>query len=251
MIAGAAAAVTPHAAALLDIGCGAGNYSLKLLQSLPGLNVTLIDLSRPMLNRAIERVSAATPGSVTAIQGDIRELDLGSQQFDIVVAAAVLHHLRTDAESHNVFEHIFAALRPGGSFWIADLVEQVDPRLQSLMWRRYGEYLAKLKDDAYRQTVFDYVAKEDNPGRSFGKSICCIPSAFCKLTSSTKTASLPRLAASGQPKCSGWWLPSRLNYNEHQGSIRMKTSSPAAALTARGHYDRRPGFSSRIEGGPG
>ena len=31
------------------------------------------------------------------------------------------------------------------------------------MWRRYGEYLAKLKDDAYRQTVFDYVAKEDTP----------------------------------------------------------------------------------------
>jgi tRNA (cmo5U34)-methyltransferase len=27
------------------VGCGAGNYTLKLLESLPNLDVTLIDLS--------------------------------------------------------------------------------------------------------------------------------------------------------------------------------------------------------------
>ena len=42
---------------LLDVGCGAGNYSLKLLTLLPNLEVTLVDLSRPMLDRAVERVS--------------------------------------------------------------------------------------------------------------------------------------------------------------------------------------------------
>ena len=31
------------------------------------------------------------------------------------------------------------------------------------MWRRYGEYLAALKDAAYRDHVFDYVQKEDTP----------------------------------------------------------------------------------------
>ena len=52
LISQAAAATNPGARDLLDIGCGAGNYSLKLLQTLPDLNVTLIDLSRPMLERA-------------------------------------------------------------------------------------------------------------------------------------------------------------------------------------------------------
>jgi SAM-dependent methyltransferase len=52
----AAAATTPHARHVLDVGCGAGNYTLKLLERLPGLDATLIDLSQPMLDRARERV---------------------------------------------------------------------------------------------------------------------------------------------------------------------------------------------------
>jgi len=63
-----------------------------------------------------------------------------------------------------VFAKIFAALRPGGSFWIADLVEQHDARLQSLVWERYGEYLFGLGGTEYRDTRFlAYVAKEDTP----------------------------------------------------------------------------------------
>ena len=52
LITAAAAACTPQAKSLLDIGCGAGNFSLKMLERLPELAVTLVDLSRPMLDRA-------------------------------------------------------------------------------------------------------------------------------------------------------------------------------------------------------
>ena len=62
LVAQAAAATTPHARHVLDVGCGAGNYTLKLLEHLPNLDVTLIDLSRPMLDRATERVGRATTG---------------------------------------------------------------------------------------------------------------------------------------------------------------------------------------------
>src|SRR6266849_2593507 len=94
LIAEAAADTNPDARVLLDVGCGAGNYSLKVLERLPGLDVTLLDLSRPMLERAQERVSAATRGRVCTVQADIREVQLGDAQFDVIVAAAVLHHLR-------------------------------------------------------------------------------------------------------------------------------------------------------------
>ena len=163
LIAAAASRVTPQATSLLDIGCGAGNYSLKILEQLPNLNVTLVDLSLPMLDRAVERVSRATFGKVTALQGDVRELQLGESQFDIITAAAVLHHLRADEEWRSVFSKFRAILRPGGSIWISDLIEHSDPRVQSLMWERYGNYLSQLKDDAYRDHVFAYVAQEDSP----------------------------------------------------------------------------------------
>src|SRR3954462_14922643 len=96
LIAKAASVTTPHARQLLDVGCGAGNYTLKLLEHLPNLDVTLIDLSQPMLDRARERVEKATTGRITPIQSDIREVKLPDGQFDIVMAAAVLHHLRAD-----------------------------------------------------------------------------------------------------------------------------------------------------------
>jgi tRNA (cmo5U34)-methyltransferase len=163
LVARAAAATTPHARHVLDIGCGAGNYTLKLLEHLPGLDATLLDLSRPMLDRATERVGWATTGTVTAIQGDVREVDLGAERFDVVLAAAVLHHLRTDDEWRAVFAALHRALRPGGSVWVFDLVEGAIPAVQQLMWERYGEYLSALRDAAYRDHVFAYVEKEDTP----------------------------------------------------------------------------------------
>lgn len=163
LVAQAAAATSPHARHVLDVGCGAGNYTLKLLERLPNLDATLIDLSRPMLDRATERVGRATTGTVQPIQGDIREVGLPGQGFDIVLAAAVLHHLRTDAEWRAVFGAFHRALRPGGSVWVFDLVESSIPAVQRLQWRRYGEYLSGLKDDAYRDHVFAYVDQEDTP----------------------------------------------------------------------------------------
>src|ERR1044072_5460500 len=62
----AAAATTPHARHVLDVGCGAGNYTLKLLEQLPNLDVTLNDLSQPMLDRARQRISPVTTGRITA-----------------------------------------------------------------------------------------------------------------------------------------------------------------------------------------
>jgi tRNA (cmo5U34)-methyltransferase len=163
LITEAAAAVTPKAASVLDVGCGAGNYSLKLLERLPNLNVTLIDLSRLMLDRARERIGLATTGSIEAVQGDIREVEIGVQRHDIILAASVLHHLRSDAEWRAVFEKLHRALRPGGSIWIFDLIESSIPEIQAILRRRYGEYLTELKDEAYRNQVFAYIEEEDTP----------------------------------------------------------------------------------------
>ena len=163
LIAEAAARVSAGARSILDVGCGAGNYTLKILQRLPNLDVTLVDLSRPMLDRAVERVSRETSGRVTAIQGDIRELQFEGSQFDIICAAAVLHHLREAPEWQSVFSKFHTWLGAGGSIWIADLIEHSDVRVQGLMWERYGDYLIQLKDEAYRDHVLKYVAEEDSP----------------------------------------------------------------------------------------
>ncbi|MFN8458835.1 MAG: class I SAM-dependent methyltransferase, partial [Anaerolineae bacterium] len=163
LITSAAAAVSPQATSVLDIGCGAGNYTLKLLQLLPNLDVTLVDLSQPMLERAVERIRPATRGTITTHQADIRELELGEAQFDVMMAAAVFHHLREEAEWTAVFRKCFAALKPGGSLWISDLIQHSTSAVQRLMWGRYGDYLTGFKGESYREQVFGYIAEEDTP----------------------------------------------------------------------------------------
>lgn len=163
LITQAAALTTPQASHVLDVGCGAGNYTLKLLQRLPDIDVTLVDLSKPMLDRAVMRIGKVSSDEITAIQGDIREIDLGRERFDIVLAAAVLHHLREEVEWESVFKKIYDSLRSGGSFWVFDLVEHALPAVQKLMWQRYGEYLVEFKDEAFRDLVYGYIIHEDTP----------------------------------------------------------------------------------------
>ena len=155
--------IVPNAVNVLDIGCGAGNYTLMMLSKLPNLNCTLVDLSLPMLDKALERVSAKTNGKVKIRQGDIREVDLEENSFDIILAGAVLHHLRDDQDWETTFTKLLKLLKPGGCFMISDLITQDTDLLNEHTWQRYGEYLEGIGGAEYRKNVFDYIAKEDTP----------------------------------------------------------------------------------------
>jgi tRNA (cmo5U34)-methyltransferase len=164
LIASAAARVTPHARTLADLGCGAGNFSLKLAQRFPLDRITLVDLSANMLDAASARLAQAAPATqLHPLQADVRDLDLPPQSHDLIVAAAVLHHLRAEVEWAVLFRSLFQILRPGGSLWIWDLVEHDIEGLQAEQWERYGQFLESLKGPAYRDHVFEYIAYEDSP----------------------------------------------------------------------------------------
>ena len=155
--------IIPNAENLLDIGCGAGNYTLMMLSKIPTLNCTLLDLSKPMLDKAFERVSKQTNKKVEILQGDVREVSLPENHFDIILAGAVLHHLRDDQDWETTFEKLFRLLKPGGCLMISDLITQDTELLNDYTWERYGDYLESLSGKEYRQKVLDYVAKEDSP----------------------------------------------------------------------------------------
>jgi len=155
---------SPNLKTVLDVGCGAGNYTLKLLSRKAPLDCTLLDLSQPMLDRAKERIAAVNTGAITLVQDDIRTANLPENHYCTIMAAAVLHHLRDDSDWEAVFSKLYRLLKPGGSLWITDLVVQETPAIQQLVYReRYGSYLAGLKDEAYRDGVFAYIEKEDSP----------------------------------------------------------------------------------------
>ncbi len=149
---------------VLDIGCGAGNNTIRLRQQLNhDVDADLLDLSQPMLDRAVDRVNELNGGTVNSICQDFRSADLQSGKYDVVLAAAVLHHLRDDADWQSAFEKIHRLLAPGGSVWITDLVSHESGSVHQMMWERYGQYLANVNGPEYRDKVFGYIDQEDSP----------------------------------------------------------------------------------------
>jgi tRNA (cmo5U34)-methyltransferase len=147
---------------VLDVGCGAGNFTLKLLNEVGGLHCKLADLSRPMLDRAHQRVRTAA-ASVTTYQSDLRALSFAENSIDCILAGAVLHHLRDDRDWTSTFASLHRWLKPGGWLYVSDLAYFDVPDAQEVMWQRYGDYLTALGGPDYREQVFAYIDKEDSP----------------------------------------------------------------------------------------
>lgn len=163
LITSAAKMLCPNAQQVLDIGCGAGNYTVKLLSKLPNLDCNLVDISQPMLDKAKERVEKITNGQVNIHQQDILQFQYGESNTDIVLAGAVLHHLRSDADWKTVFSKVYNALNPGGCFLVVDLIEQESNKVNQFIWDQYGDYLTELGGESYKEDVLAYIDKEDSP----------------------------------------------------------------------------------------
>lgn len=148
---------------VLDIGCGAGNYTIKLSHYAQRFDCDLVDLSLPMLEKAQERIAQVNSGKIRIFQGDFRSIDLPERAYDVILAAAVLHHLRDDDDWRAVFSKIYRLTAPGGSVWISDLVSHATAAVQSIMWQRYGQHLCQIGGNSYAEKVFAYIEKEDSP----------------------------------------------------------------------------------------
>ncbi|MCA9107395.1 MAG: class I SAM-dependent methyltransferase, partial [Planctomycetales bacterium] len=126
-------------------------------------DVDLLDLSQPMVERAVARVTEINQGQCRGIVSDFRVADLGEARYDVILAAAVLHHLRDDGDWETAFAKIHRLLAPGGSVWITDLVAHEIDAVHQLMWQRYGDFLIELGGEDYRDLVFAYIDREDSP----------------------------------------------------------------------------------------
>jgi tRNA (cmo5U34)-methyltransferase len=163
LVSQAAKLTNPNATRIMDLGCGGGNYAVKVASLLPHVDCTLIDLSKNMVEAAQKRVSEIITGKVTAIQGDYREIELGESSYDIITAGTTLHHLRGDDEWELVFGKIFNALKPGGSFWINDIVVSETDELTEMMM---GGWLSILKKQISEEEIEMYMTRyetEDTP----------------------------------------------------------------------------------------
>ena len=104
----------PSEGAVLDIGAGAGGYTVELARR--GYTVTAVDLSGKLIELCRKRVSeAGLAKNVTFLVADARDLrDVGHGPFDAVLLMGPLYHLVLEEDRRTALREAFDRLRPGG-----------------------------------------------------------------------------------------------------------------------------------------
>ena len=105
---------------ILDVGAGAGTWSLTFASRDPEATVTAADWP------AVLEVTAATAASLglrerlTLLAGDFHALAFPPTSFDLAIAGNVTH-LETPAGNVQLFRKVAAALKPGGEIAVFDV----------------------------------------------------------------------------------------------------------------------------------
>lgn len=101
---------------VLDLGAGTGLLARRIAAAYEDAQLTLLDGSPAML----ERARSALGARASYVSGDLAD-PLPEGPWDAVVSALAIHHLGDDAKA-DLFARVHAALMPGGMFINAEQV---------------------------------------------------------------------------------------------------------------------------------
>jgi SAM-dependent methyltransferase len=166
-----------QAGPVLELGCGTGRVSIPVARS--GVELTGIDRSEPMLQRAWQRLRRLRGARARLVRGDIRALPFRRRPgFALVMAPyGIVQSLTRERDLRETLDSVHRVLRPKGLF-VIDLVPDL-PRWSEYKGRtslagRHGRathltLIESVRQDRKRRlTVFDqeYIERRGRARRS-------------------------------------------------------------------------------------
>ncbi|MFN2341525.1 MAG: class I SAM-dependent methyltransferase [Halanaerobium sp.] len=126
---------------ILDIGCGTGNFSIKLAKK--GCQVTGIDISQPMLDKAAKK-SEKLNLDINFKKGDALNLEFEDNQFDSVFSMAAIEFIK-DLET--AFKEMKRVVKTGGKILLGTIRKNSD-------WGRFYEKQAEKDNSIFSDAIF-------------------------------------------------------------------------------------------------
>jgi len=128
------AALAPSDGHVLDLGGGTGALSSAVLDALPGVRVTVLDVDADMLGEARRRL-ARYADRVSFQEGSFLD---ALPAADAVVASLALHHVHDLQTKTALYKAIYDTLSPGGVLVNLDAAVTEGARLSGLGFDRWA-----------------------------------------------------------------------------------------------------------------
>ncbi|WP_455644710.1 class I SAM-dependent methyltransferase [Methanosphaera sp.] len=142
---------------ILDLGCGTGNITKKVLERFPNAKVTCLDLSDKMIELAKEKL--ADYDNVEYVLGDFTIIDI-IDKYDAIISSLALHHIPTDEGKKEMYQHIYDALNEGGVFYNADVIKPNSEYNAKLNERMNDKYMQD--NGVSKETQDDHKQKKES-----------------------------------------------------------------------------------------
>jgi ubiquinone/menaquinone biosynthesis C-methylase UbiE len=122
---------------LLDIATGTGLASTLLAGHLPDGQVTGIDLSEGMLEKAHARASDLGLSNIDFQRMDMTQMDLPENHFDVINASFGVFFVE---DMEQLVQHVSSRLKPGGRFVTTHFAKGSMSPMQDLIMDRLQQY---------------------------------------------------------------------------------------------------------------
>ncbi|MGM5470209.1 class I SAM-dependent methyltransferase [Flavobacteriaceae bacterium LMO-SS05] len=135
---------------ILDLGCGNGIITSKLLPLFPNSHYTLLDASDKMLEICEAQFGVQHS---TYVQSYFQDYEFKKNQFDMVVAGFSIHHCNAK-DKQKLYKAIYRSLTPNGMFMCSDLMVERNTKEHDTLVELWKTFVNKNPTD---QETWDWL----------------------------------------------------------------------------------------------
>ena len=145
---------------ILDLGCGNGNVTSRLLQLFPESNFTLLDASQEMINLCKEQFKAY---NVEYVESYFKDYKFKDNHFDLITAGFSFHHCNSE-EKKTLFQSINWSLKKGGIFSCSDLMINKNKPEHLVLLKKWKSFVYESFPDGEKwEWLMEHYNAFDNP----------------------------------------------------------------------------------------
>jgi 2-polyprenyl-3-methyl-5-hydroxy-6-metoxy-1,4-benzoquinol methylase len=132
----------PHGARrMLDLGGSHGHFAAEICRRHPNLSAEVMDLPDGIEAAAALLAAESLGNRIVHRSGDVTLVDLGTEQFDLVLMSNLAHHLDVE-QNRDLARRVACALTTGGTFVIQEPARAEHPGSQGQIPALLGLYFA-------------------------------------------------------------------------------------------------------------